>query len=48
MQLGAAMVLFLDNHSVERIRILGCWSSDAFLVHIIPKVMEWTNSMAQD
>jgi len=45
---GAAMALFLKNHSVEKIKILGRWSSDAFLVYIRPQVMEWTNIMAQD
>jgi len=45
---GAAMALFMKNHSVEKIKILGRWSSDAFLVYIRPQVMEWTNIMAQD
>jgi hypothetical protein len=45
---GAAMALFLMNHSVHRIMILGRWSSDAFLVYIRPQVLEWTNNMSQD
>jgi len=46
---GAAMALFLMNHSVEKIMILGrWWSSDAFLVYIRPQVLEWTNIMAKD
>ena len=40
---GAAMALFLMNHSVAKIMILGRWSSDAFLVYLRPQVMEWTN-----
>jgi hypothetical protein len=45
---GAAMALFLMDHSVERIKILGRWSSDAFLVYIRPQVLEWTSIMAAD
>ena len=45
---GAAMGLFLMNHSVAKIMILGRWSSDAFLVYIRPQVMEWTNQMSTD
>jgi hypothetical protein len=45
---GAAMSLFLMNHSVHKIMILGRWSSDAFLVYIRPQVLEWTNNMSQD
>ena len=45
---GAAMGLFLMNHSVAKIMILGRWSSDAFLVYIRPQVMEWTNQMSSD
>ena len=45
---GAAMGLFLMNHPVHRIMILGRWSSDAFLVYIRPQVLEWTNNMSQD
>jgi len=45
---GAAMALFLMDHSIEKIMILGRWSSDAFLVYIRPQVLEWTNIMAQD
>ena len=45
---GAAMALFLQNHSVSRIMILGRWSSDAFLAYIRPQVLEWTNNMSRD
>ena len=45
---GAAMALFLMDHPVEKIMILGRWSSDAFLVYIRPQVLEWTNIMARD
>ena len=45
---GAAMGLFLMDHSVAKIMILGRWSSDAFMVYIRPQVMEWTNQMSSD
>jgi hypothetical protein len=45
---GAAMSLFLMNHSTERIMLLGRWKSDAFLVYIRPQVLEWTNNMSRD
>ena len=45
---GAAMSLFLMNHSPARIMILGRWSSDAFLVYIRPQVMEWAHNMSHD
>jgi hypothetical protein len=45
---GAAMGLFLMDHSVEKIMILGRWSSDAFMVYIRPQVLEWTNIMSRD
>ena len=45
---GAAMGLFLMNHPVHKIMILGRWSSDAFLVYIRPQVLEWTNNMSND
>jgi hypothetical protein len=45
---GAAMALFLMNHSVAKIMILGRWSSDAFLAYIRPQVLEWTNNMSKD
>jgi hypothetical protein len=37
---GAAMALFLMDHSVEKIMILGRWSSDAFMVYIRPQDLE--------
>ncbi len=45
---GAAMSLFLSNHSVHKIMLLGRWSSDAFLVYIRPQVLEWTDNMSDD
>ena len=45
---GAAMALFLADHSPAKIMILGRWSSDAFLVYIRPQVLEWTNNMSYD
>ncbi len=45
---GAAMSLFLMDHSPAKIMILGRWSSDAFLVNIQPTVLEWTNAMYCD
>ena len=45
---GAAMGLFLMNHPVHKIMILGRWSSNAFLVYIRPQVIEWTNNMSSD
>ena len=45
---GAAMSLFLNNHSPSRIMLLGRWSSDAFLVYLRPQVLEWTHSMSSD
>jgi hypothetical protein len=45
---GAAVSLFLMDHSPAKIMILGRWSSDAFLVHIRPQVLEWTNNVSCD
>ena len=45
---GAAMSLFLMNHPIHKIMILGCWSSDAFLVYLRPQVLKWTNQMSCD
>jgi hypothetical protein len=45
---GAAMALFLKDHSTAKIMFLGRWSSDAFLVYIRPQVLEWTNNMSRD
>jgi hypothetical protein len=45
---GAAMGLFLANHSTERIMLMGRWLSQAFLVYIRPQVIEWTNNMSSD
>jgi hypothetical protein len=45
---GAAMGLFIMNHSSERIMLMGRWLSQAFLVYIHPQVVEWTNNMSGD
>ena len=45
---GAAMGLFLANHSTERIMLMGRWLSQAFLAYIRPQVIEWTNNMSRD
>jgi hypothetical protein len=45
---GAAMGLFLAGISVDKIKMLGRWSSDAFLVYIRPQVLEWTNNMSSE
>jgi hypothetical protein len=45
---GAAMGLFLANHSAERIMLMGRWESQAFLACIRPQVIEWTNNMSRD
>jgi hypothetical protein len=45
---GAAMALFLMDHSPAKIRILGCWASNAFLVYICPQVLKWTHYMSCD
>jgi hypothetical protein len=42
------MSLFLMDHSIAKIMILGRWSSDAFMVYIRPQVLEWTNNMSSD
>jgi hypothetical protein len=45
---GAAMGLFLMDHSITKIMLLGRWSSDAFLKYIRPQVVEWTNQLSRD
>jgi hypothetical protein len=45
---GAAMALFLKDHSTAKIMILKRWLLDAFLVYIWPQVLEWTNNMSKD
>ena len=43
------MGLFLMNHPVAKIMILGRWSSDAFLDYVRPhQVLEWTNQISSD
>ena len=42
------MALFLMDHSVTKIMLLGRWSSDAFLNYIRPQVLEWTNQLSRD
>jgi hypothetical protein len=45
---GAAMSLFLMNHSSDKIMILGRWKSKSFMDYIRPQVLEWTNNMSTD
>ena len=42
------MGLFLMNHNVTKIMLMGRWSSDAFLNYIRPQVLEWTNQLSAD
>ena len=42
------MDLFLMNHPVTKIMLMGRWSSDAFLNYIRPQVLEWTNQLSAD
>ena len=45
---GAAMALFLMDHSSDQIMILGRWKSKAFLVYIRPQIIEWTKNFSSD
>lgn len=45
---GAAMALFLKNHSSDKIMILGRWKSKAFLDYIRPQKVEWTDLFSED
>jgi hypothetical protein len=45
---GAAMGLFLANHSTERIMLMGRWESQAFLVCTCPEAIEWTKNVSGD
>jgi hypothetical protein len=45
---GAAMALFLQNHSSDKIMILGRWKSKAWLDYIRPQVLEWTDLFSSD
>ena len=45
---GAAVSLFLADHTPAKIMMLGRWLSDAFLDCIRPQVLEWTNNMSDD
>jgi hypothetical protein len=42
------MSLFLMNNSSDRIMLLGCWLSTAFLAYFRLQVLEWTNNMSMD
>ena len=42
------MALFLMKHSPTRIKILGRWSSEAFMAYIRPQVLEWTDNLSND
>ena len=43
---GAATGLFLNNVPAQKIKMLGRWSSEAFLVYIRPQVLETTNGLS--
>jgi len=45
---GAAMALFLNDHSSDKIMILGRWKSKAFLDYIRPQVVQWTRLFSND
>ena len=47
-QSGAAMSLFLTNHSADKIMILRQWQSRAFLDYILPQVAQWSSCFAKD
>ena len=45
---GAAMALFLTDHSSDKIMILGRWKSKAFLDYIRPQIVEWVELFSDD
>ena len=45
---GAAMSLFLMNHSTDKIMVLGRWKSKAFLDYIRPQIIEWSTCLSKD
>ena len=45
---GAAMALFLNDHSSDKIIILGRWKSKSFLDYIRPQVVQWTRLFSKD
>ena len=45
---GAAIALFLNNHSSDKIMILRRWKSKSFLNYIRPQVVEWTELFSGD
>jgi len=45
---GAAMALFLNDHSTDKIMMLGRWKSKAFLDYIRPQVVQWTRLFSRD
>jgi len=45
---GAAMALFLNDVSSDKIMILGRWKSKAFLDYIRPQVVQWTRLYSVD
>ena len=42
------MALFLNDHSSDKIMILGRWKSKAFLDYIRPQVVQWTRLFSND
>ena len=45
---GAAMALFLRNHSSDKIMILGRWKSKAWLEYIRPQVLQLIDLVSED
>ena len=46
--LGAAMALFLNDHSLDKIMNLGRCNSKSFLDYICPQVVQWTRLFSND
>ena len=42
------MALYLNDHSLDKIMILGRWKSKAFLDYIRPQVVQWTRLFSND
>ena len=46
--LGAAIALFLNDHSSDKIMILGRCNSKSFLDYICPQMVHWTRLFSND
>ena len=44
---GAAMAMYLGECSIFIIMLIGCWSSDAFLMYIRKQVMEFSQNVVK-